>query len=195
LKIFKTILDSVVDYRVYNKDKDSKRIKIEGFKFMKKAYNYRQNTAETNSGKSLKIGEVSRLSGIGIEALRFYEKNGLLNRPGRTYSGYRIYDESVLTRLDFIKKAQVLGFSLNEIKQLIDHKSSGENPCAEVREIVKTRLEELDERIRQMLLYREELATALEEWEETGESDGHVCGLIENSHIEHGLDHKKQVKN
>ncbi len=162
---------------------------------MKKAYSYRQITPETNSGKRLKIGEVSRLSGIGIEALRFYEKSGLLNCPGRTYSGYRLYDESVLTRLDFIKKAQVLGFSLNEIKQLIDHKSRGENPCAEVREIVKTRLEELDERIRQTLLYRKELAAALEEWEETGEAEGHVCGLIENSRIEHGLKHKKAVKN
>lgn len=161
--------------------------------FMKKNYSYRQTTPETDSGKRLKIGEVSRLSGIGIEALRFYEKSGLLNRPGRTYSGYRLYDESVLTRLDFIKKAQILGFSLNEIKQLIDHKSRGENPCAEVREIVKTRLEELDERIRQMLLYREELAAALVEWEKIGESEGHVCGLIEDSHIEHGLNHKKAL--
>ena len=157
---------------------------------MRRAFNFAENT-ETTNGKQLKIGEVSRLSGIGIEALRFYEKSGLLDRPGRTYSGYRLYDESVLERLAFVKKAQVLGFALDEIKQLIAHKRTGENPCEEVREIVKIRLEELDERIKRMLEYRQELATALSEWDETGEAEGHVCGLIEGTHIEHGMHHRK----
>lgn len=160
---------------------------------MKRAFNYGESRESAN-GKQLKIGEVSRQSGIGIEALRFYEKSGLLDRPGRTYSGYRLYDESVLERLAFVKKAQVLGFSLDEIKQLIAHKRAGENPCAEVREIVKVRLAELDERIKQMIQYRDELAAALTEWEETGEADGHVCGLIEGTQIEHGISHKKVGK-
>ena len=137
---------------------------------------------------SLKIGEVSRLSGIGIEALRFYEKNGLIDRPGRTYSGYRMYDEGVLERLSFIKKAQVLGFTLDEIRELIDHKRAGENPCGQVRAKVKGRLAELSSRIEQMIQYRDELAAALEEWEKEGESPGHVCGLIERSHIEHPIE-------
>ena len=96
---------------------------------------------------TLKIGEVSKLSGIGIEALRFYEKSGLLDRPERTESGYRMYDGSVLERLSFIKKAQVLGFTLDEIRELIRHKRRGENPCGEVRSIVRGRLKELNERI------------------------------------------------
>lgn len=156
---------------------------------MKRAFGYIQNTnpvVETG-GKQLKIGEVSRLSGIGIEALRFYEKSGLLDRPGRTYSGYRLYDESVLERLAFVKQAQVLGFTLDEIKQLIEHKRKGENPCAEVREVVRGRLQELNERIEQMIRYRDELTAALAEWDEAGEIEGHVCGLIEGSHIEHRL--------
>ena len=160
---------------------------------MRTAFNFAE-VAETTSGKQLKIGEVSRRTGIGIEALRFYEKSGLLDRPGRTYSGYRLYDEGVLERLAFVKKAQLLGFTLDEIKQLIDHKSKGESPCAEVRGIVKVRLEELNERIEQMVLYRDELTAALAEWEETGEADGHVCGLIEGSHIEHGMNHRKVGK-
>ncbi len=68
-------------------------------------------------GALLKIGEVAKLSGIGIEALRFYERSGLLGRPGRTQSGYRVYEAAVLQRLDFINRAQVLGFSLDEIKR------------------------------------------------------------------------------
>jgi MerR family transcriptional regulator, copper efflux regulator len=158
---------------------------------MKRAFSYMRNEDAPVSGKQLKIGEVSRLSGIGIEALRFYEKSGLLDRPGRTYSGYRLYDESVLERLAFIKQAQLLGFTLDEIKQLIAHKRAGENPCAEVREIVRNRLEELNERIEQMIHYRDELKTALAEWDEKGESEGHVCGLIEGAHIEHKIDYRK----
>jgi DNA-binding transcriptional MerR regulator len=157
---------------------------------MKRAFSYMQDT-ESISGSQLKIGEVSKRSGIGIEALRFYEKSGLLDRPGRTYSGYRLYDEGVLERLAFIKQAQLLGFALNEIKEIIAHKQEGISPCAEVREIVRMRLSELDERIKQMHRYRKELATTLAEWDETGEAEGHVCGLIEGSHIEHGINHKK----
>ena len=136
-------------------------------------------------GAPLKIGEVAKLSGIGIEALRFYERSGLLGRPGRTQSGYRVYDAAVLQRLDFIKRAQVLGFSLDEIKRIIADKQAGRSPCREVREIVRHRLEELDERMKEMRRYRRELGAALAQWEETGELDGHVCGLIEGTEIEH----------
>jgi DNA-binding transcriptional MerR regulator len=164
-------------------------------KVMKRAFSYMQDTGTDLSGKQLKIGEVAKLSGIGIEALRFYEKSGLLDRPSRTYSGYRLYDERVIERLAFIKQAQVLGFTLDEIRQLISHKQAGETPCAEVREIVRTRLEELNERIEQMIHYRDELTAALANWDEMGEAEGHVCGLIESSHIEHRINHKKMARN
>lgn len=135
--------------------------------------------------KSFKIGEVAKVTGVGIETLRFYEKSGLVDRPSRTASGYRVYDASIIDRIAFIKKAQVLGFTLDEIRELISHKRAGENPCGHVRAKVKSRLAELDERIRQMTLYRNELAAELKQWEKKRESEGHVCGLIEGSHIEH----------
>ncbi len=133
---------------------------------------------------SMKIGEVSQASGIGIEALRFYERSGLLGTPARTNSGYRMYDEGVLERLAFIKKAQTLGFSLEEIKKIIRDAQSGASPCDEVREIVRLRLEELDEKMREMQRYRRELAKTLEEWDEVGRAPGHVCGLIEATEME-----------
>jgi DNA-binding transcriptional MerR regulator len=136
--------------------------------------------------KDLKIGEVSKLSGVGIEALRFYEKQGLLGKPGRTRSGYRLYAPEVLERLEFIKRAQVLGFSLSEIARIISHKEAGESPCGQVRAIVRRRLLEIDERIRRMHEYRNELAAALESWDQSGDLDGHVCGLIETANISHG---------
>jgi DNA-binding transcriptional MerR regulator len=152
-----------------------------------------RETDDANSS-SLKIGEVAKLTGVGIETLRFYEKAGVLDRPGRTYSGYRMYDSSVLDRIAFIKQAQVLGFTLDEIRELIRHKRAGENPCSEVREVVRRRLVELDEKLKQMKKYRNELATALSEWDELGEAEGHVCGLIESSHIEHSPDKKKKIR-
>lgn len=138
-------------------------------------------------GRTLRIGEVAKASGIGIETLRFYEKSGLLDRPSRTVSGYRVYDNGVLARLDFIKRAQLLGFSLDEIKRIIDDRRAGQSPCAEVREIVRERLAELDVRMREMKRYRNELASALAEWDQKGDVPGHLCGLIEGSHINHGI--------
>jgi DNA-binding transcriptional MerR regulator len=146
---------------------------------------------EEEGRRMLKIGDVSKRSGIGIEALRFYEKSGILEKPSRTYSGYRVYGEEVLERLAFIKRAQALGFSLDEIKRIIEDARKGESPCDEVREIVSRRLEELDERMREMRRYRKELAETLEEWNEVGRAPGHICGLIEGSHIEHSVKRKK----
>jgi DNA-binding transcriptional MerR regulator len=143
-------------------------------------------------GEMLRIGEVSRQSGIGIEALRFYEKSGLLDKPSRSVSGYRMYSADVLERLAFIKRAQVLGFSLEEIKQVIADARAGRQPCAEVREIVRRRLGELDERMREMRRFRKELAEALEEWDKVGRAPGNICGLIEGTEIAHGMSRTKK---
>ncbi len=133
---------------------------------------------------SMKIGEVSHESGIGIEALRFYERSGLLGKPMRSQSGYRLYDEGILERLAFIKKAQTLGFSLEEIKKIIHDAQSGASPCDDVREIVRRRLKEVEEKIKEMQRYRKELANTLEEWDEVGRAPGHICGLIEATEME-----------
>lgn len=142
----------------------------------------------------MKIGEVSKRSGIGIEALRFYEKSGLLDKPVRTDSGYRMYDARVLERLIFIKRAQFLGFSLDDIKRIIDERRAGQSPCAEVRELMRLRLHELDERVREMQRYHQELAATLAEWDEAGEAQGHICGLIEGTSVEHSITQSKLSK-
>ena len=147
---------------------------------------------EEQSRHMLKIGEVSKRSGIGIEALRFYERGGLLDSPARTFSGYRVYGEEVLERLEFIKRAQALGFSLDEIRRIIDDARKGESPCDEVREIVRRRMAELDERLRELHRYRRELKSTLEEWDEVGRAPGHICGLIEGSEVGHAHHHQAE---
>lgn len=151
-----------------------------------------ERTVDTRQGGALKIGEVSKLSGVGVEALRFYERGGLLGRPARTAGGYRVYGADVLERLAFIRRAQALGFSLDEIRRVIEDARKGQSPCDEVREIVRRRLAELDERMRELRRYRKELAGTLEEWDKVGRAPGRVCGLIEGSHVEHGVKESKQ---
>lgn len=131
----------------------------------------------------LKIGEVARRTGIGIETLRFYERSGLLGRPARTDGGYRLYSAEELLRLAFIKRAQTLGFTLEEIKRIMAESRAGERPCTEVREIVRERLVELDERLKQMRRYRNALARTLQHWDEKKHADGHFCGLIEEAEL------------
>src|SRR5205085_9973574 len=102
----------------------------------KAAFGGSQLTDEEHARHMLRIGEVSKRSGVGIEALRFYEKGASSISLRATYGGYRVYGPEVLDRLAFIKRAQALGFSLDEIKKIIGDARKGESPCDEVREIV-----------------------------------------------------------
>jgi DNA-binding transcriptional MerR regulator len=129
----------------------------------------------------LKIGEVARLAGIGIEALRFYERQGLLTPSSRTASGYRLYGVEALEQLDFVRRSQALGFSLSEIAAIVEESRSGRKPCSTVRDLVRQRIRELDERLAELKRYRRELAKTLEGWETLGDVKGHVCGLIEST--------------
>lgn len=128
----------------------------------------------------LKIGQVARRAGIGVETLRFYETRGLVSPAGRTAAGYRYYDAAVFDRLEFIRKSQAVGFSLDEIARIIDEASQGKKPCMEVRRLAAERLEALDRKLAELKRYRRELRRTLDAWEREGESGGEICGLIES---------------
>ena len=132
-----------------------------------------------SSYKYFKIGEIARQSGVGAEALRFYESRGLIEPATRTQAGYRLYDAQVLSRLSFIKKAQSIGFSLEEIAQIVSDSSHGHKPCADVRKLAAKKLAELESHIRQLQRYRRELRQTVATWDSQVEADGVVCGLIE----------------
>ena len=132
-----------------------------------------------------KIGAVARRAELGVETLRYYERLGLLGSPRRTESGYRLYTDAIFARLDFIRKAQAMGFTLDEIARIIQESETGRSPCADVRRIARRKLAELDERLKQLRRYRNELAQTLAEWDKKGSAAGRICGLIEESHIAH----------
>jgi MerR family Zn(II)-responsive transcriptional regulator of zntA len=129
--------------------------------------------------RSFRIGEVASRSGVAIETLRFYEKSGLIEPAGRTESGYRLYDGGIFERLSFIKKAQSVGFRLEEIARIIDESTAGKRPCKDVRRLAAEKLAELEQRIKELQRYRRELRETLAAWEHEGERDGYICGLIE----------------
>ena len=141
----------------------------------------RSTTKADGQARQLKIGEVAKLAGVGIEALRFYERQGLLTPSTRTESGYRLYGEDALDQLDFVRRSQALGFSLAEIAAIVAESRAGRKPCSTVRDLVRKRIGELDERLAELKRYRRELARTLEGWESLGDVKGHVCGLIEST--------------
>jgi DNA-binding transcriptional MerR regulator len=136
-------------------------------------------TAPAPKRESFRIGEVARRSGVAIETLRFYEKSGLLEPAARTEAGYRLYESDVFERLSFIKKAQSVGFRLDEVARIIDESAAGKRPCKEVRRLAAGKLAHLEDRIRELQRYRKELKQTLAAWEHEGEREGYICGLIE----------------
>ena len=99
---------------------------------------------------SLKIGQVARGSGVGIDAVRYYERRGLLPEPPRRESGYRAYPPGAIPRVRFIKSAQELGFSLREIQELLDLRVRDDASCADVRQTAETKIHDIDEKVKQL---------------------------------------------
>ncbi|HVF55507.1 MAG TPA: MerR family transcriptional regulator [Pyrinomonadaceae bacterium] len=136
-----------------------------------------------DGGRGLRIGEVSQATGVGVETLRFYERRGLLGRPRRTEANYRIYDDAVVEQVGFIKRAQAVGFTLDEVAEIMAESAGGRSPCHEVRAMARRKLDELNRRLAELRRYRDELQRTLREWDERGEEAGRVCGLIEHSSL------------
>ena len=97
--------------------------------------------------KALKRGNLAKMAGVNIETIRYYEKQGILPEPDRSPSGYRQYDDETVNRIRFVKRAQKLGFSLSEIKQLLKLSEGEITDCDEVRDIALKKLEAIREKI------------------------------------------------
>ncbi len=110
----------------------------------------------------MKIGEVAKAAGIGIDAVRFYEREGLIRPPARRPSGYREYTPDVVVSLRFIRRAKELGFSLKEISELLRLEASEDATPSDVRGRAEAKLEDLEERIRSLQRMRRALRKLVE---------------------------------
>lgn len=106
--------------------------------------------ATNNLPKALKRAELAGLTGCNLETIRYYEKIGLIADPPRTAAGYRLYDQSYVSRLRFILRARELGFTLDEIRALLKLVDGGTQTCAEVKARTGLHLTSVRSRIRDL---------------------------------------------
>ncbi|BAZ31693.1 MerR family transcriptional regulator [Cylindrospermum sp. NIES-4074] len=136
----------------------------------------------TQDRKLLLIGQVTDQSGISIRTIRYYEGLGLLQSSGRTEGGFRQFSSDVLTRLAFIKRAQHLGLSLEEIGNILQVYDQGQPPCGEIKEKLAEKLSQIDRQIDQLLTLRSEIGGLLSGWKNTGDQqESIICPIIQNS--------------
>jgi MerR family mercuric resistance operon transcriptional regulator len=96
----------------------------------------------------LTVGEVARRAAVHIDTLRYYERQGLVARPPRSRSNYRLYPEETVRRVQFIKRAQQLGFSLKEIQDLLALQAAPQAQCADVRERALAKIHQIEHKVR-----------------------------------------------
>lgn len=122
--------------------------------------------------QSLTIGKLAAAGGVGVETIRFYQRKGLLEQPTRE-SGIRRYGSEDLRRLRFIRQAQAAGFTLQEIKELLELDASEDRPRA--RELARIRIKSLDERIAELRRARDALKRLARE---CGEESKGPCPIL-----------------
>ena len=129
------------------------------------------------------IGQLAKLAGVKPDTVRFYERTGLLPRPTRTATGYRVYSDAVARQLQFVKKAQALGFSLDEIRRILNLRGGGKKTCDRVLAIAEATLEETERRLADLQTFRDDLKRTVAEWRKPSKKAcaAEFCTLIESA--------------
>ncbi|HIK45578.1 MAG TPA: heavy metal-responsive transcriptional regulator [Leptolyngbyaceae cyanobacterium M65_K2018_010] len=129
---------------------------------------------------SLRIGEVAKQTGVAVGTLRYYESLGLLQSE-RGANGYRYYGPEAIHQVQFIKKAQTLGFSLGDVGEILTVHSQGDWPCQLVQARLNAKIQKLEAQIAQMIAFKTELEQYRDRWAEAQPhpQPGDICPLIE----------------
>lgn len=110
---------------------------------------------------ALTIGELGKATHTKVETIRYYERIGLLAKPDRTAANYRAYSQRELDRLSFLRRARNLGFSLDQIRALLDLSDRRDQPCATVDAMARTHLVDVERKIADLQALRSELSNLL----------------------------------
>jgi MerR family copper efflux transcriptional regulator len=131
--------------------------------------------------KTKQIGTIAKESGVPIKTIRYYEELGLLKASGRTEGGFRLFESDVLSRLNFIKRAQSLGLSLLEIKDFLGVYDRGELPCDRIEEKLQDKVTQIDRQIKELTLFKQELQALLSGWEKVPpHPEPTICPIIQS---------------
>jgi Hg(II)-responsive transcriptional regulator len=126
---------------------------------------------------ALTIGQLAKATGVGIETIRFYERRGILPMPPRQRSGYRQFAPDAVARVQFIRRAQSVGFTLREIEQLLALRDKPDATRQDVREQVQQKIADVDARLRELQQIRGELMGLLSTCHDSGSVD--ECPILE----------------
>ena len=111
----------------------------------------------------MKIGEVARLAGVNVQTLRYYERRGLIPEPTRSAGNYRVYPDVTVTRVRFIKRAQSLGFELEEVRDLLQLHDAPNRAPLKVRALAKSKLENIEQKMAELSRMRDVLRQLITE--------------------------------
>jgi len=131
----------------------------------------------------LTVSEVAKQTGVSAHTVRYYVREGLLVPNKQAENSYSLFSPTEVSRLQFIRTAKMLGFTLNEIRQILENAQLGESPCAEVREVIQQHIVDNRRRIEEMQQLQERMELAVTKWETMpdGIPDCHsICHLIES---------------
>jgi len=124
-------------------------------------------------------GELAKCGQVNPETIRYYERNGLLPLPERSESNYRLFAPAAIQRIRFIKRAQAVGFSLDEIRTLLDLKFAPEATSGDVRAMVGTKIDEIDAKIAALQVMRDELTVLFDDCP-GGDRPTEECPILES---------------
>jgi MerR family transcriptional regulator, copper efflux regulator len=110
-------------------------------------------------------GELARLAGVSGDTIRFYERSGLLPAAPRSASGYRIFPREALRRVQLVRSALGIGFSVRELADIFSERDRGGAPCRQVRKLVARKLATVETQLRELHLWRTELRRTLAQWD------------------------------
>jgi DNA-binding transcriptional MerR regulator len=110
---------------------------------------------------AMQIGHIAKKTGLSVDAIRFYERNKLLAPPTRSEGGFRLYSSNDLAALQFIRSLQMLGFSLNEIREFVSLRTNDLRACSEVRKLLDRKLKDIHAKRVALLKVEDELKAAM----------------------------------
>jgi len=123
---------------------------------------------------TLTIGRLARAAGVHVETIRYYQRRGLLSTPRKPPRGVRVYPAETVEQLGFIKRAQELGFTLREIRELL---ALGRGRCQDTRRLAEAQLSRIEHRLRDLNRMRRTLAGLVRR---CGQNDHPVCPIVES---------------
>ena len=135
----------------------------------------------------MQIGAIAERIGLSVDAIRFYERSSLLPRPPRTQGGFRTYDESDVETLGFIRRAQGLGFTLNEIRDLLGLRRSRLQSCASVRRRLEQKVGDVRRKLADLRKLEHELRMALRSCNKEMSKRSAHCPLLAKTNRNRGV--------